>query len=54
MATRDRTTPRTEGVDRAAAAIEDRSEPLDEEAVSRLADEVADDDSVLEAYPWGV
>ena len=47
MATRDRSTPRTEGVDRAAAAIEDRAEPLDEEAVSRLADEVADADFVL-------
>ncbi|WP_435179252.1 erythromycin esterase family protein [Halorussus sp. AFM4] len=47
MATRDRANPRTEGVDRAAAAIEDRAEPLDEEAVSRLADEIGDADFVL-------
>ena len=47
MASRDRGTPRTEGVERAADAIADRALPLDDEAVERLADEVEDADFVL-------
>ena len=61
MATRDRTTPLTEGIERTAAAIANHTEPLDESTVSRLADEVADADFVLlgeashgtaEYYQW--
>lgn len=47
MAIRDRATARTEGIERAADAIGERAEPLDESAVSRLADEVEDTGFVL-------
>ena len=47
MATRDRATPTTEGVERAASAIDERAEPLDADAVPRLTDRVQDADYVL-------
>ncbi|MFC4550720.1 MULTISPECIES: erythromycin esterase family protein [Halorussus] len=47
MATHDRATAGTGGIERAADAIDERAEPLDEDAVSRIADELEDESFVL-------